>query len=225
MWSCLCWRCDLLTTSNKCNKLSSCVYCHLLAFFACETLHSIQHYFYKTNPFHIFWSFNSHFSIGPWLQQLREILKATALQREKSVSLGKLLCVTLTSSTSQGHYAIALKFSAKQINLIRKKSVSVICKIMNINGDFRIIVNANHGAFMKNTKTQIKLKPIFFFENCGHTFVEIAMILTCANIQRKILMFAEVGDSESSFWDWKLRPAHFMNIWFILNNPRFNNWL
>ena len=163
MWSCLCWRCDLLTTSNKCNKLSSCVYCHLLAFFACETLHSIQHYFYKTNPFHIFWSFNSHFSIGPWLQQLREILKATALQREKSVSLGKLLCVTLTSSTSQGHYAIALKFSAKQINLIRKKSVSVICKIMNINGDFRIIVNANHGAFMKNTKTQIKLKPIFFF--------------------------------------------------------------
>ena len=68
---------------------------------------------------------------------------------------------------------------------------------MNINGDFRIIVNANHGAFMKNTKTQIKLKPIFFFENCGHTFVEIAMILTCANIQRKILMFAEVGDSES----------------------------
>ena len=41
-------------------------------------------------------------------------------------------------------------------------------------------------------------------ENSGHPFVENAMILTCAKIQRKILMLGEVGAPESSFWDWKL---------------------
>ena len=46
----------------------------------------------------------------------------------------------------------------------------------------------------------MKSKPIFF-ENRGHTFVENAMILTCANIQRKLLMFGKVGAPESSFWD------------------------
>ena len=30
------------------------------------------------------------------------------------------------------------------------------------------------------------------------------MILTCAKIQRKILMFGEGGAPESSFWDEKL---------------------
>ena len=68
-----------------------------------------------------------------------------------------------------------------------------------------------------------------FFENHGHTFVKNAMFLTSAKIQRKILMFGETGAPESLCGDWKLnymiiRPAHFMNIRFILNNARFNNW-
>ena len=61
-----------------------------------------------------------------------------------------------------------------------KKKVSTICEIMNINADFRIFVNV---------------------ENRGHTFVENARILTYANIQRKVLMFDEVGAPESSFLD------------------------
>ena len=48
---------------------------------------------------------------------------------------------------------------------------------------------------------KIKLKLIFFFENRGHTFVENATILTYAKIQRKILMFGQVGAPESYFWD------------------------
>ena len=79
--------------------------------------------------------------------------------------------------------------------------MSAICKIMNINVAFRIFVNASHSVPLKNTKTQIRLKPIFFFENRGHTFVENAMILTCPEIQRKLLMFGEVGTPESYFWD------------------------
>ena len=67
-----------------------------------------------------------------------EILKATARQRENSVFFRKLPFATLTSSNSKGSDAIALKFSAKQINLMRKKSVSAICKIMNIDVDLRI---------------------------------------------------------------------------------------
>ena len=59
-------------------------------------------------------------------------------------------------------------------------------------------MNASHSVF-KNTKTQIKSKPIFF-ENHGHTFVENAMILACAKIQRRVL-FGEVGALGSSFWD------------------------
>ena len=51
---------------------------------------------------------------------------------------------------------------------------------MNINADFRIFVNV---------------------ENRRHTFFENARILTYANIQRKVLMFDEVGAPESSFWD------------------------
>ena len=51
---------------------------------------------------------------------MREILKATVRYRENSFFFGKLLFVTLTSCNSNGHYAIALKFSAEQINLIKK---------------------------------------------------------------------------------------------------------
>ena len=60
-----------------------------------------------------------------------------------------------------------------------KKKVSTIFEIMNINADFRIFVNV---------------------ENRGHTF-ENGRILTYADIQRKVLMFDEVGAPESSFWD------------------------
>ena len=50
------------------------------------------------------------------------------------------------TSNSKVYYAIALKFSARQINLITKKSVSAICEIMNINVDIRILVNASHSV-------------------------------------------------------------------------------
>ena len=69
---------------------------------------------------------------------------------------------------------------------------------MSIIVDFWTFVSASNSIFLKkNTKTQIKLKPIFFFENRRHTFVKNAMILTCAKIQRKIIMFGEVGAPES----------------------------
>ena len=50
------------------------------------------------------------------------------------------------TSNSKVYYAIALKFSARQINLITKKSMSAICEIMNINVDIRILVNASHSV-------------------------------------------------------------------------------
>ena len=69
-----------------------------------------------------------------------------------------------------------------------KKTVYTICEITNINVDFRIFVNAGYSVFLKkkNTKTQITLR-LSFLENCGHTFVENAMILAWAKLQRKIL--------------------------------------
>ena len=51
------------------------------------------------------------------------------------------------------------------------------------------------------------------------------MILTCAKIQRNMLMFGEIGAPESFFATENyinIRPAHFEKIRFILNNPRFN---
>ena len=80
------------------------------------------------------------------------------------------LSLTLTSSNSKGPCAFALKFSAKQINLIRKKRVSAICKMININEDFRIFMNASHIVFL-NTKTQKKLKRFFFFLKIGDTLL------------------------------------------------------
>ena len=73
------------------------------------------------------------------------------------------LSLTLTSSNSKGLCAFALKFSAKQINSIRKKRASAICKMINTNEDFRIFMNASHIAFL-NTKTQIKLKRFFLWK-------------------------------------------------------------
>ena len=76
--------------------------------------------------------------------------------------------------------------------------MSAICEIMNINVDFKILVNVSHNVFLKRHKNTNKVKPIFFFENCEHTFIENAIILICAKIQRKILMFGEVGAPEIS---------------------------
>ena len=92
---------------------------------------------------------NSLFFSVLLLQQIYEILKATSSQWENSFFLRKLLFLTLKSSNSKGSYAIALKFSSKQINLI---SVSMTCKIMNINIDIRIFVNARHEYFWKTLK-------------------------------------------------------------------------
>ena len=64
---------------------------------------------------------------------------------------------------------------------------------MNINVDFKIFVNASHRIFLKKHKNTNKIKTKFFLENHGHTFLKNAMILRCAKIQRKILMFDEVG--------------------------------
>ena len=69
----------------------------------------------------------------------------------------------LASSNSKNSYTIAFKFSVKQ-----ERSVSAICKTMNINVDFRIFVKAIHSVFLKKkTKTQIKLKPNFFWKIVG----------------------------------------------------------
>ena len=149
-----------------------------------------------------------------------EILKATARWRENNFSFRKLHFLTLTSSNSKVYYAIALKFSAKQINLITKKCLSPICEIMYINVDFRIFVNGSHSKKHKNTN---KIKTKNFFENRGHAFVENAIILTCAKIQRNV----------NVWWSWsswklflRLKTTCLLgtHILWIVNNPRFNNW-
>ena len=81
------------------------------------------------------------------------------------------------SSNSEGYYAIALKFTAKQIDLLRKERVSAIYKISHINVDSRIFLNASHSVFLKKHLNTNKIKPNFFLENCRHAFVENAMIL------------------------------------------------
>ena len=119
---------------------------------------------------------------------------------ERVVFLRKVF-VTFTSSNSIGSYAIAVKFSAKQINFIKKcvhdsalspahlfalrgrrkrglgTRLSTICKIMNIYIDFRIFVSASQSVqyFWKSTKTQIKLKPKFFYK-IEHMLLSRSMI-------------------------------------------------
>ena len=108
-----------------------------LSIFSMQNVHSIQHCFIKQILF-------------TFLDPLTLIFYCTLIAanvrdfKGNSFFFEKLLFLTLTSSISKGSYGIALKFSAKQINLIRKKSVSVICKAININVDFRIFVNASH---------------------------------------------------------------------------------
>ena len=78
-----------------------------------------------------------------------EILKAAARLRENSFFFRKLLFLILTSSNSKVYYAFALISSAKQSNLITKKSVSAICEIMNIDVNFRTFVSASHSVILK----------------------------------------------------------------------------
>ena len=79
-----------------------------------------------------------------------------------------------------------------------KKSLSAIFKIMNINVDFKIFMNASHSVFLKKHQNKIKTKT--FLENRGQTFVENAIISGLKTI----------------------RLEHFVNTRFILSNPRFN---
>ena len=53
------------------------------------------------------------------------------------------------SSNSKVYYANALKFLAKESNLITKKSVSAVCEIMIIKVDSRTFVSVNHSVFLK----------------------------------------------------------------------------
>ena len=82
--------------------------------------------------FFLFLDILTHIFIALWLQQMSKVLKATALQRDNSFFFGKFFFfLILTGSNSKGSYAIALKFSAKQVNLMRKKSMPATCNIMN----------------------------------------------------------------------------------------------
>ena len=72
---------------------------------------------------------------------------------------------------------------------------------MNINLELWTFVNASHKILLIIQQKTNEIKFKIFLENCRHTFVKNARILTCARIQRKILMFDEVRPSESSFWD------------------------
>ena len=67
--------------------------------------------------------------------------------------------------------------------------MSAISEIMNVKVDCRFYVNALHRVFLKKHQYASRFKTKFFFENRGHTFVRNAMILTCAKIHRKTLMF------------------------------------
>ena len=70
---------------------------------------------------------------------------------------------------------------------------------MNITVDFRIFVNASYSVFLKKYYNVNEIKIKHLFENLGRTLVENAMILTCIKIQRKMLIFGEVGAPESYF--------------------------
>ena len=91
--------------------------------------------------------------------------------------------------------------------------MSAICEIMNINVYFRTIVSASRSVFLKKYQNANKIKTKNFSENRGHPFVKNAMMLTCAKIQRKMLMFGEVGSPESYFWDQK--PHGFRHLCFL----------
>ena len=127
----------------------------------------------------------------------------------------KLLFLTLISSNSKVYFTIALKFSVKQINIITKKSGSAIWKTVNINGDFRVFLNASQGIFQKNTKTN-KIKNKFFsWKLRTHCCWECYNLDMCQNTEKSINVWWSW-----STWKfflrlkttWLIRPADFVNI-------------
>ena len=75
--------------------------------------------------------------------------KGNSMIVANSFFFSKLLFLTLTNSYLQVYYAIALKFSAKQFNLLTKKNISAICEIMKINVVLTNSVSASHSLFLK----------------------------------------------------------------------------
>ena len=133
------------------------------------------------------------------------------------------IMLRLASSNSKNSYTIAFKFSVKQ-----ERSVSAICEIMNINVDFRISVKAIHSVFfLKKTKTQIKLKPKFFWKIVDTLLLKMLWSWHVPKFREKYqclvkLRLLNVLLGIEHYMN--IRPAHFVNIWFTLNNPRFNKW-
>ena len=133
--------------------------------------------------FNIFLSFNSHFYFTLIAANVGDFQGSCKIVREQFF----LQKNTFSKFEELQLYAVALKFSANQINLITKKSVSAICEIMNINEDFRIFVNTNHSVFLKkHTKTQIKLKLNFFGKSGTHFCRECYDLDMCQNLEKTI---------------------------------------
>ena len=78
----------------------------------------------------------------------------------------------------------------------------MICEITIINADFRIYENASHVVF-KNTKTN-KIKTKFIFWKSWKHFCRECYDPDMCQKQRKVLMFGEVGPSESYFCGLKI---------------------
>ena len=197
-------------------QIPLCAYYILWAFFSCKTFFSIQHYFYKTNIFHISWSFDSYFFIVLSLQQMYERI---VLSLKRYFDFDELQL--------KDFYAIALKFSAKQINWIRKKSVSAIYKIMSIHVDFRIFEDASIAYFKKNTKTQIELKPNIFWKIADTLLSRMLWSWHVPKFREKYI------SAWRSWSSWKffsgLKTTWILGqciLWIldILINPRFNKW-
>ena len=75
--------------------------------------------------------------------------KGNSMIVANSFFFSKLLFLTSTNSYLQVYYAIALKFPAKQFNLLTKKNISAICEIMKINVVLTNSVSASHSLFLK----------------------------------------------------------------------------
>ena len=86
------------------------------------------------------------------------------------------------SSKSKGYYGIAFKFSAKQINLVRKEKFRDL-RNNEYYVDFRIFVNACQSVFLKKDSNKNKIKTTF-------------LRLTAWNVFKY-----EEGAHEGSFWD------------------------
>ena len=145
------------------------VYCHLWVLYVYETFHSFQHCFYKINISH-FLIFELSFFYCTLTAANVQDFKGNSTVVANSFFFSKLLFLTLTNSYLKVYYAIALKFSAKQFNLLTKKSISAICEIMKINVVFTNSVNASHSLFLKKHQNTNNIKIKFFLEIHGCEF-------------------------------------------------------